>query len=55
MKCEIEHFNLDVIISVGYRVNSICATQFRRCATQVLRTYAIQEYVMDRKQMENGS
>lgn len=55
MKCEIEHFNLDVIISVGYRVNSICATQFRRWETQVLRTYAIQEYVMDRKRMENGS
>lgn len=52
---EIEHFNLDVIISVGYRVNSICATQFRRWATQVLRTYTIQGYVMDRKRMENGS
>lgn len=52
---EIEHFNLDVIISVGYRVNSIRATQFRRWATQVLRTYTIQGYVMDRKRMENGS
>lgn len=52
---EIEHFNLDVIISVGYRVNSIRATQFRRWATQVLRTYTIQGYVMDRRRMENGS
>lgn len=30
MNCEIGHFNLDVIISVRYRVNSVCATQFRR-------------------------
>lgn len=52
---EIEHYNLDAIISVGYRVNSIRATQFRRWATQVLRTYTIQGYVMDRKRIENGS
>ena len=48
---EIEHYNLDAIISVGYRVNSIRATQFRRWATQVLRTYTIQGYVMDRKRL----
>ncbi|MBC5707971.1 virulence RhuM family protein [Enterocloster clostridioformis] len=30
MNCEIGHFNLDVIISAGYRGNSVCATQFRR-------------------------
>ena len=52
---EIEHYNLDAIISVGYSVSSMRATQFRRWATQVLRTYAIQGYVMDRKRMENGS
>lgn len=52
---EIEHYNLDAIISVGYRVNSVRATQFRRWATQVLSTYAIQGYVIDRKRMENGA
>lgn len=51
---ELEHYNLDAVISVGYRVNSIRATQFRRWATQVLKTYAIQGYVMDRQRMENG-
>ena len=34
---EIDHYNLDAVISVGYRVNSIRATQFRRWATQVLK------------------
>ena len=47
-------YNLDAIISVGYRVNSIRATQFRRWATQVLREYAIKGYVLDRERMENG-
>ena len=37
----IDHYNLDAVISVGYRVNSIRATQFRRWATQVLAQYAI--------------
>ena len=48
-------YNLDAIISVGYRVNSIRATQFRQWATSVLREYAIRGYVLDRKRMENGS
>lgn len=48
-------YNLDAVISVGYRVNSIRATQFRRWATSVLRTFAIQGYVLDRKRMENGA
>ena len=52
---EIEHYNLDAVISVGYRVNSIRATQFRRWATQVLKQYAITGYVIDRKRMENGA
>lgn len=49
-----QFYNLDAIISVGYRVNSIRATQFRRWATQVLREYAIKGYVLDRERMENG-
>lgn len=50
-----QHYNLDAIISVGYRVNSVRATQFRQWATQVLREFAIKGYVLDRKRMENGS
>lgn len=51
----IDHYNLDAVISVGYRINSVRATQFRRWATQVLKQYAITGYVLDRKRMENGA
>ena len=51
----IQFYNLDAIISVGYRVNSIRATQFRQWATSVLRQYAVRGYVIDRKRMENGT
>ena len=51
----IQFYNLDAVISVGYRVNSIRATQFRQWATSVLRQYAIRGYVLDRKRMENGT
>lgn len=51
----LQFYNLDAIIAVGYRVNSIRATQFRQWATNVLRQYAIRGYVVDRKRMENGS
>ncbi|WP_199265205.1 virulence RhuM family protein [Alcaligenes faecalis] len=50
-----QFYNLDAIISVGYRVNSIRATQFRQWATGVLREFAIKGYVLDRQRMENGS
>lgn len=50
-----QFYNLDAIISVGYRVNSIRATQFRQWCTNVLRQYAIRGYVIDKKRMENGS
>ena len=51
---EIDFYNLDAIISVGYRVNSVRATQFRQWATQVLRNFAIKGYVLDKKRLENG-
>ncbi len=51
----VDFYNLDAIISVGYRVNSVRATQFRQWATQVLRDFAIKGYVLDNKRMENGS
>lgn len=47
-------YNLDAIISVGYRINSVRATQFRQWATSVLRTFAVQGYVLDKKRLENG-
>ena len=50
-----QFYNLDAVISVGYRVNSIRATQFRQWATSILRDYAIRGYVLDRKRMENGT
>ena len=50
-----QFYNLDAVISVGYRVNSIRATQFRQWATSVLREFAIRGYVLDRKRMENGT
>lgn len=52
---KVDFYNLDAIISVGYRVNSVRATQFRQWATRVLREFAIKGYVLDRKRMENGS
>ena len=47
-------YNLDAIISVGYRVNSIRATQFRQWCTYVIRQFAIRGYIVDKKRMENG-
>ena len=52
---DIEFYNLDAIISVGYRVNSKRATAFRQWATTVLRDYALRGYVIDKKRMENGT
>ena len=52
---KLKFYNLDAIISVGYRVNSIRATQFRQWCTYVLRQFAIRGYVIDKKRMENGS
>ena len=50
-----QFYNLDAIISVGYRVNSIRATQFRQWCTSILREFAIRGYIIDKKRMENGS
>ena len=50
-----QYYNLDAIISVGYRANSTRATQFRQWATAVLRQFAIRGYVVDKKRMENGA
>lgn len=47
-------YNLDAIISVGYRINSVRATQFRQWATGVLKKFAVQGYVLDKSRLENG-
>ena len=52
---QIDFYSLDAIIAVGYRVNSLRATQFRQWATSVLRQFAIRGYVLDKKRMENGT
>jgi hypothetical protein len=47
-----KHYNLDAIISVGYRVNSMRATQFRKWATQVLKDHLIQGYTLNQKRLQ---
>ncbi len=54
-KYKTKFYNLDAIISVGYRINSLRATQFRRWATKVLKTFTIQGYVLDKERMKKGS
>jgi hypothetical protein len=50
-----KYYNLDAIISVGYRVNSKKATQFRQWATSILKEFAIKGFVLDKKRLENGT
>lgn len=52
---DVDFYNLDAIISVGYRVNSVRATQFRQWATGVLRDFAIRGYVLDKERLKNGA
>ncbi len=51
----IQHYNLDVIISVGYRVNSHRGTQFRIWATQRLKEYLIKGFTMDDERLKTGN
>lgn len=50
----VEYYNLDAIISVGYRVNSTKATQFRIWATKTLKEFIIKGFVMDDNRLKNG-
>ena len=51
----VKHYNLDAIISVGYRINSLRGTQFRIWATKILKEYIIKGFVMDDERLkENG-
>ena len=54
VKRNIEYFNLDAIISVGYRVNSREATQFRIWATNTLKEYLIKGFILDDDRLKNG-
>lgn len=51
---KVKHYNLDAIISVGYRVNSAKATQFRIWATQALKEYIIKGFVLDDDRLKQG-
>jgi hypothetical protein len=51
---DVEFYNLDAIIAVGYRVNSHEATQFRIWATQVLREYLVKGFVLDDNRLKQG-
>ena len=51
---EVEFYNLDAIIAVGYRVNSYQATQFRIWATKTLREFIIKGFVMDDERLKRG-
>ena len=52
---QVEYYNLDMIISVGYRVKSARGVQFRRWATNVLRQYLLQGYVCQQKRLQDLS
>lgn len=55
VKRQVEHFNLDAVLSVGYRVNSIQATQFRQWATKVLREHLTQGYTLNKQRFEENA
>jgi hypothetical protein len=54
VKRTIEFYNLDAIIAVGYRVNSLKATQFRIWATQTLKEYITKGFVLNDEMLKNG-
>ena len=55
VKRNVQYYNLDMVISIGYKVNTDRTIQFRRWATNVLKTFTIQRYVLDKERMKNGN
>ena len=55
VKRKTTYYNLDAVISVGYRVSTDRAIQFRRWATNVLKEFSKKGYIIDKKRMENGT
>ena len=53
-KYKVKFYNLDAILSVGYRVNSMQATQFRKWASKILKEYIIKGFTMDDERLKNG-
>ena len=53
VKRQVKHYNLDMIISVGYRIKSHIATRFRQWATQRLREYIVKGFVLDDERLKN--
>ena len=51
---EIKHYNLQMIIAVGFKVNNECAVQFRKWANSIVKDYTIQGWVMDVDRLKNG-
>jgi len=51
---EIDHYNLDMIISLGYRINSRVATKFRQWATERLKEYIVKGFTLDDERLKNG-
>ncbi len=51
---DLEHYSLEVIISLGYRINSERATDFRKWATRILKDFSIRGYVLDNERLKNG-
>ncbi|MDR2815913.1 MAG: virulence RhuM family protein, partial [Proteiniphilum sp.] len=51
---EIAHYNLDMIISLGYRINSKVATKFRQWATERLKEYIVKGFTLDDERLKNG-
>ena len=53
-KYNTKYYNLDMIISIGFRVNSKIAINFRKWATKILKEYMIKGFVIDKEKMKNG-
>ena len=54
VKREIDHYNLDMIIALGYRINSKVATKFRQWATERLKEYIVKGFTLDDERLKNG-
>ena len=54
VKRNVQYYNLDMVISIGYRVNSDRAIQFRRWATYILKEFSKKGYIIDKKRMAYG-
>ena len=51
---DLEHYSLEAIIALGYRINSERATDFRKWATRILKDFSIRGYVLDNERLKNG-